>query len=122
HLGYAWVPLGLLLLGASILDTSIPRSAAIHALTAGAMATMILAVMTRATLGHTGRELRASPMTTLLYVLVTAGAVLRVAASLGLVDYTLGMEVAAVAWAAAFLVFLLDYGQILLGPRRDGAL
>lgn len=122
HLGYAWVPLGLLLLGSSILDTSIPRSAAIHALTAGAMATMILAVMTRATLGHTGRELRASPLTTLLYVLVTAGAVLRVAASLGFVDYTLGMEVAAVAWAAAFLVFLLDYGPILLGPRRDGAL
>ena len=50
-----------------------PRSAAVHALTAGAMATMILAVMTRATLGHTGRELRAGPLTTLIYVLVTIG-------------------------------------------------
>ena len=117
HIGYAWIPVGLLLLAASIFDPDILRSAAIHALTAGAMATMILAVMTRATLGHTGRELRAGPATALLYLFVTLGALLRVTAPLGLIDYTLGMEVSAVFWGGAFVVFLAAYGPILLSPR-----
>jgi uncharacterized protein involved in response to NO len=117
HVGYAWVPIGLALLGASILGAAFPTSAAIHALTAGAMATMILAVMTRATLGHTGRELQASPATAFLYLLVTVGAVLRVVAPMGLLDYTVGMEFAAVAWAGAFVIFLFAYGPILFRPR-----
>lgn len=117
HVGYFWVPVGLLLLGASVLGAAVPRSAAIHALTAGAMGTMILAVMTRATLGHTGRELKASPQTVFLYMLVTLGAALRVTAPLGLIDYTLGMEFSAVAWAGAFLIFLAIYGPILFRPR-----
>ena len=122
HVGYAWVPIGLALLAAVDLGAAFPRSAAVHALTAGAMATMILAVMSRATLGHTGRELRASAITQAAYVLVTAGAVLRVAASLGLLDYRLGMDVAGSAWIGAFLLFLAAYGPILLGPRIDGKL
>jgi uncharacterized protein involved in response to NO len=117
HVGYFWVPVGQLLLGAGILGAAVPRSAAIHALTAGAMGTMILAVMTRATLGHTGRELKASPQTVFLYSLVTLGAALRVSAPLGLVDYTLGMEISAVAWAGAFLLFLGLYGPILFRAR-----
>ena len=55
--------------------------------------------------------------TVLLYALVTLGALLRVAAPLELVDYTLGMEVAALAWIGAFLVFLRAYGPILFRPR-----
>ena len=121
HLGYLWVPVGLGLLGGSILGLPIPRSLAIHALTSGAMATMILAVMTRATLGHTGRELRASPQTVFLYGLVTFGALLRVTAPLGLVHYQLGMEISAVAWAGACLIFLLVYGPILFAPRLGEA-
>lgn len=117
HVGYFWVPAGLLLLGASILGTSVPRSAAIHALTAGAMSTMILAVMTRATLGHTGRELAADSTTTLLYCLVTFGAALRVAVALGWFDYSIGLDVAGVAWAGAFVVFLIAFGPILFRPR-----
>ena len=117
HVGYFWLPAGLVLLGASLLWTAVPRSAAIHALTAGAMATMILAVMTRATLGHTGRALKASPQTTLLYILVTLGAAVRVAAALGLVDFTLGMDVAGFAWVSAFVLFLAAYGPILFRSR-----
>jgi uncharacterized protein involved in response to NO len=117
HLGYLWVPVGLALLAASILGAAIPRSAAIHALTAGAMATMILAVMTRASLGHTGRELRADGLTVLAYALVTIGAALRVTAPLGLLDYTLGMHASAICWGAAFAVFLASYGPILVSPR-----
>jgi len=120
HVGYAWVPIGLTLLGVSILGPAVPETAAIHALTAGAMATMILAVMTRATLGHTGRELRADGSTIVLYLLVTLGAALRVAAPFGVFDYMAGIELAGLAWAAAFLMFLFTYGPMLIRPRIDG--
>ncbi len=116
HVGYAWVPVGLGLLAASQFG-ALPQSAAVHALTAGAMATMILAVMTRATLGHTGRELRAGPATSLIYILVTTGAVLRVGAVAWGSNYQLGLEVAGAAWAGAFLLFVAVYGPILFAPR-----
>jgi uncharacterized protein involved in response to NO len=119
HVGYAWVPIGLGLLGASLGNGSVPLSGAIHALTAGAMATMILAVMSRASLGHTGRDLKAATGTVVAYVLVTAGALLRVGASLNWVDYRIGVNVAGALWIAAFLLFLATYGPILLGPRID---
>ena len=122
HVGYAWVPIGLALLGASILSPAVPVSAAVHALTAGAMATMILAVMTRATLGHTGRDLKANAATIFLYLLVTLGAALRVAAPFGFFDYMAGIELAGLAWAAAFVIFLLTYGPMLIRPRVDGRL
>lgn len=117
HVGYAWVPIGLGLLAAAQLGAPLPQSAAVHALTAGAMGTMILAVMTRASLGHTGRELRAGPATTLIYLLVTAGAVLRVAASLSVVDYRMGMDVSGLCWIGSFVLFVLSYGPILFAPR-----
>jgi uncharacterized protein involved in response to NO len=116
HVGYAWLPIGLALLGLSLMG-AVPRSAAIHALTAGAMTTMILAVMTRASLGHTARELRANAATVVLYVLVTAGALLRVSASLGLVDYNFGLEVAGLVWGGALLLFLIAYAPVLWRPR-----
>ena len=121
HVGYAWIPIGLFLLGLSTAGADIARSAAIHALTAGAMATMILAVMTRAILGHTGRELKANGPTVGLYVLVTVGAALRVATELGLGDYRRGLEIAGAAWAAALILFLVSYGPILWQPRLGEA-
>ena len=120
HVGYLWVPIGLALLGFSLAGL-VPRSAAIHSLTAGAMATMILAVMTRASLGHTARELRASALTVTAYVLVTAGALLRVAASLSLIDYEVGIDIAGLAWGGAFLAFLIGYAPVLWRPRRGEA-
>jgi uncharacterized protein involved in response to NO len=116
HLGYLWIPVGVALLGFSLMDL-VPRSAAIHSMTAGAMATMILAVMTRASLGHTARELKASPLTVLVYLLVTAGALLRVAASLRLIDYQMGLDIAGLAWGGAFLLFLIAYAPVLWRPR-----
>jgi uncharacterized protein involved in response to NO len=116
HVGYAWVPIGLCLLGLSLAGL-VPQSAAVHALTAGAMTTMILAVMTRASLGHTARELKASPVTVVAYLLVTMGAVLRVSASLRLVDYDWGLELAGFAWGGALLLFLIAYAPVLWRPR-----
>ena len=120
HLSYAWLPLGLILLGMSLLVPTQPASSALHALAAGAMASMTLAVMTRATLGHTGRELRAGVGTTAIYLLVTAGAALRVAAPWLPFDYLLLIQIAGAFWGGAFLLFLAMYGPKLLGPRPDG--
>lgn len=117
HIGFSWVPIGLGLLALSQVFADIPQSAAVHALTAGAMATMILAVMTRATLGHTGRELRAGAATSILYVLVTAGAILRVTAALGTIDYQTGLELSGGLWIASFALFVASYGPILVRPR-----
>ncbi len=118
HVGYAWVPIGLLLLGLGVAGWPVARSAGIHALTAGAMATMILAVMTRASLGHTGHALNASPATMLIYALVTVGALLRVIASLGVGAL---MYLSGGAWGAALLLFLIAYAPILSRPRLGEA-
>ena len=120
HVGYFWVPVGLTLLGLSSLEV-VPRSAAIHALTAGAMATMILAVMTRASLGHTARDLEANGVTVLVYALVTLGALVRVAAALNAIDYRVGIDLAGVAWAGAFLMFIIGYARVLWRPRLGEA-
>jgi uncharacterized protein involved in response to NO len=117
HVGYAWVPIGLALLGLSVVDPSIPQSAAIHALTAGAMTTMILAVMSRASLGHTARELKASAVTSLSYVCVTLGALMRVGASLSSGSCGVLLDVAGALWGVALLLFLLVYAPILWRPR-----
>jgi uncharacterized protein involved in response to NO len=121
HVGYAWVPVGLFLLGWSIAGSAVTRSAAIHALTAGAMTTMILAVMTRASLGHTGRELRANAATQAIYALVTIGAILRVAASLGVGPYMPMIHTAGLLWGASLLLFLIAYAPVLWRPRLGEA-
>ena len=119
HVGYAWIPIGLLLLGLSIAGFDVPRSAAVHALTAGAMTTMILAVMTRATLGHTARALRANGGTVALYACVTLAALLRVVASLGLGSSLLLLEISGFAWIASLVLFIVIYGPMLWKPRLD---
>ena len=81
HVGYAFVPLGFLLTGAAALDL-VPAAAGIHAWTGGAIGTMTLAVMTRASLGHTGRMLSASFATQAIYAAVLAAALVRIAAAL----------------------------------------
>lgn len=120
HLAYAWIPIGLFLLGLNIIDIEVSGTAGLHALGAGAMGTMILAVMTRATLGHTGRDLHAGTGTVAIYSLVMIGAAIRVAAPRLPLDYSLLVTVAGTAWAGAFLLFTIIYGPKLLGPRPDG--
>ncbi len=118
HVGYLWLVVGVALLGLSLITAVVPTAAALHALTAGAMGTMILAVMTRATLGHTGRVLRADRVTMLIYALVSASAVVRIVAAWmgdGQIDL---YEVAALAWVGAFALFVAEYGPMLLAPRR----
>ena len=115
HCGYAFVPLGFLLVGLSTLwPNVIPASGALHAWTAGAIALMTLAVMTRASLGHTGHSLTASVTTRVVYVAAIMAAFSRIAASL-LPDLTLDLlSLAAVSWLVAFGGFVIAYGPKLL--------
>ena len=117
HLAYLWLPIGLALLAASRWFEAVPAGGALHALTAGAVATMTLAVMSRAILGHTGRALTAGPGLTSVYLLVTLAAVCRLAASLWDDAYEALLAVAAGAWCAAFLVFLAVCGPMLVRRR-----
>lgn len=118
HIAFLWVPVGLFLLAASILaPATVPQSAAIHALTAGAMASMILAVTTRASLGHTARELKARPATEAIFAFVTLGALGRVAAPFAGDNYTWMMEAAGLLWLGAFALFLVAYAPVLFRPR-----
>jgi uncharacterized protein involved in response to NO len=119
HLGYGWLGLGLLLLGANGLYPLLPSTTALHALTAGAIGTMTLAVMTRATLGHSGRALAAGHGTVTIYVLVTLAALLRLAAPLAGEHFLVLTWVAGAAWCAAFGLFALLYGRLLMGPREQ---
>lgn len=119
HLGYLWLPVGLALLALSMLAPAVPQGVALHALTAGAMATMILAMMTRATLGHTGRPLTASRATAAIYMLVTVAASARLASGLADDGGALLLHASAAAWVAAFALFVLSYGPMLMRPRLD---
>ncbi|SCW66370.1 uncharacterized protein involved in response to NO [Sphingobium faniae] len=114
HLSYAWLPVGLIMLGCALIHPFIPVSSAMHALSAGAMGAMTLAVMTRATRGHTGRPLEADRATVGIYMLVHLGALLRVVAPLLPFDYMLSIAAAGGFWGAAFLLFLLVYGPMAL--------
>ena len=121
HLGCAWVVIGLFGLAGSDLAAAWPRSVALHSLTAGAFGTMILAVMTRVALGHTGRALVAPPSAVAAYALVTLGALLRTVATAAAPGAGgLLLPLAAVFWSGAFLVFLVGFAGILLAPRVDG--
>ena len=117
HVGYAWVAIGLLLVGVNVLTAFVPPGAPLHALTAGAVGTMTLAVMTRASLGHTGRTLVAGPGTVAIYVCITLAAVLRVAAPLT-PSPVIATSLAGVAWTAAFALFVLIYGPLLTRKKQ----
>ena len=117
HIGYAFIPLGLALLGLSILTSAVPQTAALHAFGAGAVGTMILAVMTRATLGHTGRTLHADRATIALYAAIVLAALARLAAAfLPGMTMTL-LTISGALWCAGFLGFSLVYGRYLTRPR-----
>jgi len=111
HVGFAFVPLGFLLGGLSAFDIGAP-SAGIHAWTAGAFGIMTLAVMSRATLGHTGQPLAASPGLQIVYAAVTIAALARICAVLHPSWGSALLLVAASGWAAAFLGFAILYGPL----------
>jgi uncharacterized protein involved in response to NO len=113
HLGFAWMPVGLILIGTSIAGAEVPQSSGLHALSAGGFAAMILAIMTRATLGHTGRDLRADKPTTAIYLLAFSAAVTRVAAAFQLEVQPMLLWASVALWILAFGLFAVVYGRLL---------
>jgi uncharacterized protein involved in response to NO len=120
HVGYAWLALGALLLGLAMLRGDLPQSAAIHALTAGAIGAMTLAVMTRVSRGHTGGALTADRATLAIYILVNIAAVVRVAVAIADAWTMPLLVVSGTLWIGAFLLFVACYGPMLLLPRQPG--
>lgn len=119
HVGYLWVVLGAALLGASMFTAAIPEAAAIHAFTAGAIGTMVLAVMTRVSRGHTGRLLAADRTTTIIYAAVIVAGATRVAAAFAVESTMILLQISAILWIVAFLLFASAYGPMLVSPRVE---
>ena len=117
HVGYAFVPLGFLLNAASAFGL-VPPGAGVHAWMAGAAGIMTLAVMSRATLGHTGQPLTASRATQAIYVAIIVAALARICAVIEPAHSEPLLHLAAFAWAAAFLGFAVSFGPLLAGADR----
>jgi uncharacterized protein involved in response to NO len=120
HLSFAWIPAGFAVLALACFGMA-PHSAAVHLLAVGAMGGLIIGMITRTTLGHTGRMLRAGKAETAMYLLLQAGVLARLAAALGDAGLRAGGLVAAtVCWSLAFALFCVVYGPYLARPRVDG--
>ncbi|MET0943119.1 MAG: NnrS family protein [Mesorhizobium sp.] len=116
HFSYAFIPIGMMLVALSILFPAIvPAAAGIHAIGSGAIGAMTLAVMIRATLGHTGRPLRAGRVGSFIFAMIMTAALVRVAGAFA--PDLLLMQIAGGAWAVAFLGFVLAYGPALARPK-----
>ncbi len=121
HLGYAWLVVGLAWKGLVDLTGFLPTSEALHGLAIGAIGTMTIGVMSRASLGHTGRPLVAPGPAGLAYVLISGAAFARLAAPLLAADlYQPALVVSTSLWWAAWLLFLAAFGGVLIRPRIDG--
>lgn len=120
HLAYLWIPLGLALIALTQFGV-LPRSAGIHALAIGATGGLIIGMMTRTALGHTGRMLVAGRIEAFAYALVLSAALVRVvtvavipAAQMG------GVHAAATLWSLGFLLFVWRYAPFLIRARVHG--
>jgi len=123
HAGHAWIGIGFTLRVAAMLTTRISTTAGTHALTVGAIGSLTIGMMARVSLGHTGRLLVLRPITVAAFVLITTAAVLRVFGPIlgaSALAYSTWLALSATAWAAAFVLFLAAYLQVLVSPRVDG--
>jgi uncharacterized protein involved in response to NO len=115
HLGYAFIPLGFAMIALASLGILSPVSA-LHVLTVGGIGSMTLAIMTRATRGHTGRPLAASPLTTAAYACLFAAALARPVAELLPDVYYPVLAASALAWILAFALFVGEHAPMLMLP------
>lgn len=121
HAGYLWIAAGLVLRGLAPHVPWLSTSAATHALTAGAVGSLTLGMMTRTALGHSGRRLVAPRPIVAAYLLVVVAALVRVGGVLALPGaYLAVLLTSAALWSTAFVVFVVVYWPILTRPRIDG--
>ncbi len=121
HLGYAWIVVALALKGLAGLVAVVTPSAAVHALTVGAIGSLTLGMMSRVALGHTGRAIVASTPIIAAFILLNASAIIRVVIPIAVPEFYLpGLIVAGLLWSSAFALFVIHYTPILMQPRIDG--
>ncbi|MDU1145004.1 NnrS family protein [Aeromonas rivipollensis] len=121
HLAYLFIPLGLLALAAQAAGLPLSLSLASHLLSAGCMGTMILGMIARVSLGHSGRALHVGRRITLAFALVILSASVRVLLPLYWPSLTLtGWNLSGWSWIAAYGLFVWVYTPILTRPRADG--
>jgi len=120
HLGYLWLVIGFFCAGLAGFGL-IGFSTALHVLTVGSIGSMTLGMMCRVTLGHTGRDLIASPVTVLAFILIQAAALVRVGGVLLMPEWTdIWVMASSLFWAAAFALYMPVYVPMLWQPRPDG--
>ena len=119
HVAYAWIPFGYFLLGCASIGWFFTPTAALHALTMGAIGSSILAVTTRVALGHTGRPLQAARATVMAYWIFMLAGMIRVLGPLTGKNYLLIVDFSALGWMMAFAIFTWVYWPILTRPRID---
>ncbi|MCC5879609.1 MAG: NnrS family protein [Idiomarina sp.] len=121
HAAVAFIPLGLALFALRYAGFAISQSAAVHSLTAGAMGVMILSMMARVSLGHTGRMLKPKTIMSVAFVLIIGAALIRVLAGWAIPGATMGWYLYATAgWVIAYSLYVIVYTPILVKPREDG--
>jgi uncharacterized protein involved in response to NO len=117
HLGYLWIVISLLFKGMAALNLWISPSVWQHALGLGAMSSLILGMMTRVSLGHTGRPLYLPRFGVLIYIAISVAAITRLLVALRWIDFRIGLILTTVAWVMAFGIFIIIYYPILTKPR-----
>ncbi|MFD2204638.1 NnrS family protein [Kiloniella antarctica] len=121
HLGYLWIPIGLLLKSYGLYEYGYFWEGALHALTTGAIATMVLVVMIRAGLGHSGSPLKSSFLLTCSLIAITLAALSRVVQSA--LEGPLSVPVlhsSGLLWTLAFGLYIIHFLPIMFKPRLDG--
>ena len=119
HVAYLWLPVGYALLGCAVFGWLFAPTAALHALTMGAIGSMVLAVTTRVALGHTGRPLQAARATVMAYWIFMLAVLIRVLGPLSGTGYMLLIDLSAAGWMLAFAIFTWVYWPILGCARVD---
>ncbi len=121
HLAYAFIPLGFIALALHSANLITNLSAALHCFTAGAMGGMILAMISRVTLGHTGRPLQPPALIALAYLFVLAGALVRVILPNVIPEAAAwGIGIAGTLWVLGYGIYFYYYAPMLVTTRADG--
>jgi uncharacterized protein involved in response to NO len=117
HLGYLWLAIGLIVRGLALLGVhAMPEIDSLHGITVGALGTLSLGMMTRVAQGHSGVPIQSNAALTLMFVLPTVAAALRLC-----INTPRGWVWAALAWFAAYAIYLLVIGPLLVRGRSGKA-
>jgi len=120
HLAYSFIVIAYLLRGTSAFYELLPATAWQHLLGVGGIGTLLLAVMTRVAVGHTGRPLTLVPKGLLIYIAILLAVLLRLMVALQWLDFRVGLSLVTLCWVLAFGLFVILYFPILSRSRPDG--